>query len=162
VLRAAAAGLANSDVTLLLTTGTHRNPAELDLPEAPNIFVEAFVPYTDVLARTSVAITTGGAGTVMAALSAGVPQVVIPTEWDKPENARRVEDAGVGLTLHPRECTSARVRSCVETLLTNPGYRRRARATAEKLNAAGGAPLAARLLEEIALHPVSAARAVTG
>ena len=44
-------------------------------------------------------MTTGGPATIMAALRAGVPLVVVPTTWDKPDNARRVVEAGVGVRL---------------------------------------------------------------
>ena len=67
-------------------------------------------------------MTTGGAGTVMAALHAGVPLVVVPTEWDKPENAQRVVEAGVGVRLAPHLCTPTRLRSAVEHVLSEPDF----------------------------------------
>jgi UDP:flavonoid glycosyltransferase YjiC (YdhE family) len=63
------------------------------------------VSHTDLLPHTDVVVTTGGAGTVMASLAAGVPLVLVPTEWDKPETAPRVVEAGVGLRLAPGACT---------------------------------------------------------
>jgi UDP:flavonoid glycosyltransferase YjiC (YdhE family) len=65
-------------------------------------------------------VTTGGAGTVMAALQAGIPQLIVPTHWDKPDNARRVVEAGAGLKLTPRQCTPAALRAAVDRLLHEP------------------------------------------
>jgi UDP:flavonoid glycosyltransferase YjiC (YdhE family) len=83
VLRAAAQGLGGRPLQVIMTTGTSRNPEDLDLgPLAPNIRLTQWVAHSELLPRTDVLVTTGGAGTVMAALHAGVPMVVVPTEWD--------------------------------------------------------------------------------
>src|SRR5258705_7175024 len=80
---------------VIMTTGAHRDPADLNLgPIAPNVRVEQWVSHSDLLPRCAALVTTGGAGTVMAALQAGVPQLIVPTHWDKPDNARRVVEAG--------------------------------------------------------------------
>lgn len=156
VLRAAAQGLACQPVQAILTTGQDRDPAELDLgPIAPNVRVERWVSHGDLLPRCAAVVTTGGAGTVMSALQAGVPMVVVPTAsgaaWDKPMNARRVVAAGVGLSLRPRQCTPARLRAAVERILTEPSFREQARRLARRLAEAPGPPRAAELLESLSL-----------
>lgn len=157
VLRAAAWGLANLPMQVIMTTGAQREPAALDLgPPAPNIRVEQFVSHSDLLPRCAAIVTTGGAGTVMAALQAGVPQLIVPTHWDKPDNARRVVEAGVGLRLTPRQCTPRRLRDAVERLLYEPGFRERARQLAEQLARARGPARAATLLEELATRTQTA------
>ena len=150
VLRAAARGLANLPMEVIMTTGAHRDPAQLDLgPLAPNIRVEPFVSHNDLLPRCAAMVTTGGAGTVMAGLRAGVPQLIVPTHWDKPDNARRVVEAGVGLRLTPRRCTARGLRDAVERLLYKPSYRERARRLAEQLAREEGPSRAAGLLEDL-------------
>ena len=152
VLRAAAQGLANRPMEVIMTTGAQRDPADLNLgPLAPNVRVEQFVSHTDLLPRCAALVTTGGAGTVMAALRAGVPQLIVPTHWDKPDNARRVVEAGVGLRLTPRQCTARRVRDAVDRLLYEPPFRERARQLAEQLAREPGPARAAVLLEELAM-----------
>jgi MGT family glycosyltransferase len=159
LLKAAAAGLADRPMQVVMTTGTHRRPAELGLdPLAANIMVEPWIAHSDLLPRTDVVVTTGGAGTVLASLSAGVPVLVIPTEWDKPETARRVVEAGVGLHLSPRRCTPARVRAHVERLLEDMSFRERARHLSRVLAESGGARKAAELVERC-LRPAPAAGA---
>ena len=154
VLRAAAQGLGHTEMEVIMTTGKHRDPASLDLgPLAPNIRVERYVPHGDLFPRTDVVVTTGGAGTVLTALSAGVPLVVIPTGWDLPENAQRVVEAGVGVRLHPKDCTPKKLRAAVERVLGDPSYRRNAERIGAALARRGGAPRAAELLETLVNTP---------
>lgn len=148
LLKAAAEGLGGAPVQVVMTTGTHRHAADLGLePLASNIRVEGWVPHTDLMPRTDVFITTGGAGSVLAALRCGVPLLVVPTEWDKPESARRVVYAGAGLALSLRRCTPARLRTAVERLLAEPSFRERARGLAAEIGRSGGATRAAELVE---------------
>lgn len=150
VLRAAAQGLANLSMEVIITTGGNRDPVELDLgPVAPNVRVESWVNHRDLLPRTDVLVTTAGGGTVMAALDTGVPMVVVPTEWDKAENAQRVVEAGVGVRLSPRQCTPNRLREAVQRVLHAPSYRQNAERLATVLQRYGGPRKAAALLEGI-------------
>lgn len=150
VLRAAAQGLARLPVHAVLTTGPQRQPREVDLGRlSPNIQVEQWVSHADLLPLCSALVTTGGAGTVMASLQAGVPLVMVPTHWDKPDNAQRVVEAGAGIRLAPERCTAARLREAVEELLWNPRYRANAHRLARELAARPGPDGAAALLERL-------------
>lgn len=152
VLRAAAEGLAGRPMQVIMTTGASRDPEHLDLgPLAPNIRLTRWVAHSDLLPLTDVLVTTGGAGTVMAALHAGVPLVVVPTEWDKPENAQRVVEAGVGVRLAPQRCTPTRLRAAVEQVLSDPGFRRNAQRMSTLLTRYDGPTRAAQLLEELCI-----------
>lgn len=150
VLRAAAQGLAHLPMQVIMTTGGHREPAEMGLGTlAPNILVQRWVAHSDLLPHTDVVVTTGGAGTVMTVLQAGVPLVIVPTEWDKPGNARRVVDAGAGLRLAPRHCTPKRLRAAVEHVLKEPAYRYNAQRLQAAFARYDGPARAAVLLEEL-------------
>jgi MGT family glycosyltransferase len=151
LLRASAQALADLPVHVVMTSGRHRNPAALGLgPLPPNIQIEEYVPHSDLLPRVAVMVTLGGAGTVFAALKSGIPLVVVPTEWDKPENAQRVVEAGVGLRLDPAMCTPGRLREAVSRVLTEPSFARNAQRLAKDLARYGGADQAAELLEDLA------------
>jgi MGT family glycosyltransferase len=150
LLRAAAQGLANRPVQVILTTGKQRDPRNVDVgPVAPNVTLTQWVSHTDLLHRCSVVVTSGGVGTIIGSLQAGVPLVIVPTAWDKPDNARRVVDAGVGVSLSPRRCTPERLRAAVEEVLDNPGYRKRALEVAQRLFEAPGPKRAVELLENL-------------
>jgi MGT family glycosyltransferase len=151
LLKAALQGLASSPVQVVATTGRHRDPAAIGLSVVPvNARVERFVPHSDLLPRTSVVVTTGGTGTVLAALSEGVPLVIVPTAWDQPENAWRVAESGAGIRLTPRQCTPAHLRSAVMRVLHDRSFLENARRLKNDFANYGGASQAADLLEQLA------------
>jgi MGT family glycosyltransferase len=150
ILRAAARGLADAPVEAILTTGSQRNPDELGLGSlAPNVHMTRWLSHRELLPRCAVVVTAGGPATITASLAAGVPVVVVPTTWDKPDNARRVTDAGVGVRLAPKRCTPERLRDAVNEVLNDPGYAERARNAAKLLADAPGPDGAVELLEEL-------------
>jgi MGT family glycosyltransferase len=151
VLSAAAQGLANLPMQVILTTGGNREPAELDLgPSAPNVHVVRWVSHTELLPHLDVMITTGGSATVQTTLKAGVPLIVVPTDWDKPDIARRVVETGAGIQLAPGQCTPKQLRAAVERILGNPSYRQNAQRMAAAFARYGGPQAAADLLENLA------------
>jgi len=152
VLKAAAQGLANLPIQVVMTTGRHRDPETLDLgprPLAPNIRVEQWVPIGDLLPRVDVVVTTGGPSTLLAALSRGLPLIVVPFDWDHPETAWRVANAGAGIRIAPKACTPERLREAVDRILHEPGFRKNAQRLAASLTRRGGATRAAELLESL-------------
>src|SRR5581483_2506636 len=135
----------------ILTTGRERDPRELGFAaSAPNIHVTEWLSHDALLPRCAAIVTTGGMGTVMAALRAGVPLVVVPTNWDKPTIAQRVVDAGVGVRVAARKCTPDTLRAAVERVLGEPSWRENACLAAQRLAAAPGPNGAAALIEALA------------
>ena len=150
LLRAAARAFRGLRLQVVMTTGRQRDPAALDLGDlGPNFRVESYVPQSDLLPEVAVMVTPGGSGGVLAALQAGVPLVVVPTEWDRPENAQRVVEAGAGLRIAPARCTPERLRAAVERVLSETSFRRNAQRLAGALARYRGPSRAAELLEEL-------------
>jgi MGT family glycosyltransferase len=151
LLRAAAEGLAGGPWEAILTTGRGLDAAQAALVRpAANVHVMPWLSHDVLLPRCAAVVTTGGMGTIMSALRAGVPLVVVPTGWDKPTNARRVEATGVGVALTPRRCTPDTLRAAVAQVLQDPQIRARARRAADLLAAAPGPDGAAENLERLA------------
>jgi UDP:flavonoid glycosyltransferase YjiC (YdhE family) len=147
LLRPALAGLADLDVQVAAATGTDPLPAEA-LPA--NARQSPFLPYDELLPRTSVMVTNGGWGGVLAALAAGVPLVVAASALDKPEIARRVAWSGAGIDLRTGRPRPAQVADAVRRILDDPAYRERARAVGAALRRLGGTARAADLVEWLA------------
>jgi len=151
VLRAAVDGLGGRDVEVIITHGRDRGAQELALgTPATNVHVTRWVSHEQLLPRCAALVTTGGAGSTMAGLRAGIPLVVVPTTWDKPDNARRVAEAGAGVILSPRRCSPQGLRAAVEQVLYDPAYRAAAQECARKLGLAPGPAGAADLITQLA------------
>lgn len=154
ILRTAVEAFKDGSMTVILTTGNHRRPADLGLVDLPpNFIVRQWIPHSHLLPRMDAVVTHGGGGSVMATLSMGVPSVVVPLMWDQPENARRAEFTGSAYRLPAKKCTAARLRSAVEEVIKNPSYRRNAQRMAVILSGYGGATQAAKIFEQEVLKP---------
>jgi MGT family glycosyltransferase len=163
LLRLAIEGLAEQPMEVIVTTGVQREPSALQLGALPaNVHVARWLNHGDFLPRCAAVVTVGGKATVLAALEAGVPLVIVPTSWDKPDNARRVTHVGAGLQLSARRCTPATLRAAVTQLLTEPRYGAAARAIATRLAAAPGPAGAAALLERLATAGAATAPVLGG
>ena len=140
------AGVRDLSVDVLVTVGPAVDPAELG-PHPAHVRVEQFVPLAQVLPRCAAVVTHGGSGTVVAALSAGVPCVVLPMGADQPLNADRCVSLGVGRALDAVTATPAEVEAAVLAVLHDPAYRAAAEGVRAEVAALPGPERAAALLE---------------
>jgi MGT family glycosyltransferase len=153
LLRTAIAALAQEPVEVILTTGERREEMLAKCPLPSNMHVTGWLSHGELLPRCSALVTLGGKSTVLAAAGAGVPMVLVPTNWDKPDNARRITEAGAGIRLSARHLDAEKLRGAVHELLAEPTYRRAAQRLAVQLAAAPGPARAAELLEGLASRP---------
>jgi MGT family glycosyltransferase len=147
LLQRAADALGQLQVRGLITTGPAVDPAVIVAP--PNVTVTRWVRHADVLPYCSAVITHGGHGTVMKALIAGVPLVVVPLGRDQPDNAARVAHAGAGSRLRKKASVSA-LRTATTQVIEDPRYRAAARRMATRLAAERDDSLAVDELEHTA------------
>jgi UDP:flavonoid glycosyltransferase YjiC (YdhE family) len=94
-----------------------------------------FAPVPAVVGRCAAAVVSGALGTLAAALTAGVPVVVLPQLFDQVWHGRRVEELGVGIMV----TRPSKVSAAVADLLRDPSYGQQACALAAKLQAEDGA-----------------------
>jgi UDP:flavonoid glycosyltransferase YjiC (YdhE family) len=126
VFRSALDGLADEPVNLIVTVGRDNDPATLG--ETPdNARVERYIPQSLLLSSCSAVISHAGSGTTLAALTHGLPQLLIPQGADQFVNAERCEQAGVGLRLLPDQVTAAAVRESLGSLLSSDAFHRQTR-----------------------------------
>ncbi|WP_185984917.1 glycosyltransferase [Aureimonas mangrovi] len=109
--------------------------------------VAAHLPERAVLKAADICVTHGGLNTVMDALGAGVPLLVLPIAFDQPGIAARVEHHGVGLKLSRVHLSERTARSSLRRLIVEKGFGERARALGSRIGAGGGARLAADIIE---------------
>jgi MGT family glycosyltransferase len=122
---------------VVVSTG---NKLDLDeIGEVPdNFFVRKFVPQLQILNRTNVFISHGGANSINEALYCNVPLLLIPHACDQFRNAERVEELGAGLSLNRSEITDAQLLNAVNRLLEDPIYAINATRIGQSLRDAGG------------------------
>jgi MGT family glycosyltransferase len=132
LLQRAADALGQAQVRGLVTTGPAVDPAVISAP--PDVTVTRWVRHADVLPHCSAVITHGGHGTVMKALIAGVPLIVVPLGRDQPDNAARVVHAGAGIRL-PKNASADALRAAISRIIEDPRYRAAARTMAARLAA---------------------------
>ena len=94
LLQRIAEAVAPLPIRVLLTLGHRITVDELRLP--PNVVAKTFVPHAAVLAQTQLVVTHAGHGTVMAAITAGVPMVCTPMGRDQYVVSSCVERLGLG------------------------------------------------------------------
>ncbi len=158
LLRTAIEALADEPVEVIVTTGEHRDPGAIQLPGWPaNVHAARWLSHGELLPRCAALVTVGGKATVLAGAEAGVPMVLVPTTWDKPDNARRVTSTGAGVRLAPRRCTPDALRASVRRVLDDPRPRAAAQRLAARLAEMPGPAGAAELLEQLAGAGASAA-----
>ena len=150
VLEMAARGLGGLPLTVVLLAGEGRVLADLKLgPLASNVMLQAHVPLSDVLPKADVLVTNGNSDSVLAALQAGLPTVVLPSTWDQAEMAWRVAETGVGLRVSPWRATPARLRRAVLRVLEEPAFRDNATKMGAALAHCGGPARAAGLIDDL-------------
>ena len=140
-------GLATAGVGALLTVGRNVDPSKLgDVPA--NVRVERFVPQAQVLGSCAAVVSHGGSGTLLGALAAGLPLVLLPQGADQFENAARCERAGAAVVLEPDEVTGDAVAAAVRLVLSEPAYAAAARRIAAEFEQMGTPAEAAAAVEE--------------
>jgi MGT family glycosyltransferase len=139
--------LSDLPVRALVTLGSGVRPSDIRLP--PNAVAEQWIPHAEVVPRCSIVVTHAGHGTIMAALSAGVPLLCMPMGRDQHENAARVEACGAGRSI-AEESDAATIRGAIEEILSEPSYRMSARRMASVIHGYEGGHRAVAELEALA------------
>ncbi|MET0911237.1 MAG: glycosyltransferase, partial [Ilumatobacteraceae bacterium] len=122
--------LAGLPVTALVTTGPALDPSTIEA--RPNVEVVAAASHRELLRSADVVVTHGGHGTVVKALAAGVPLVVMPHGRDQGDNAARVEarEAGVKVSRNAKPPAIARA---ISKVLHDATYAEHARVLGEAI-----------------------------
>jgi UDP:flavonoid glycosyltransferase YjiC (YdhE family) len=115
-------GLRDEPINIIITVGKAGDPSALG-PQPANVHVERYLPQTQLFSRVHAVVSHGGSGTMLSALSAGLPLLSIPQGADQFRNAERCRTAGAGKALWPHEVSPAAVRRDVLALLGEPGVR---------------------------------------
>jgi UDP:flavonoid glycosyltransferase YjiC (YdhE family) len=100
-------------------------------PLPANVRTTGFLPYPAVFPAAAGTVHHGGAGTLLTALAAGIPQIVVPGTGDRTVNAELLAARGAGLALPAKEITT----EALERLVRDPALAERAREVAAEIAA---------------------------
>lgn len=130
----------------LLLTGDKRN---LDVELPPGVRTVEYVPFGQVMPRSSVIVHQGGVGTTAQALRAGRPMLIMPFGHDTLDNAMRVVRLGMGRTLERRRFTPRTLERELSILIEDPAYRTRAEEVGRRIRSEEGTARACDAIEEL-------------
>ncbi len=120
------AGLADLEMNVVVTVGPDEDPARLG--EQPHhVHVAQFISQGLLLPRCRAVLAHAGAGTMLGALSHGVPQVLLPQGAEQFVNAAACAMAGAAEVVPPDQLDAATVRGALDRVLAEDSYAAAAR-----------------------------------
>jgi zeaxanthin glucosyltransferase len=147
IFRTIATACADIDCQLVLALGGLPRSTLGELPGRP--LVVEYAPQLEMLQRATLTITHGGLNTVLECLANAVPMVVIPLINDQPGVGARVAWAQAGEILPLGKLTPERLQGAIQKVLTDKSYQQNADRLQAAIQAAGGVPRAADIVEEV-------------
>jgi UDP:flavonoid glycosyltransferase YjiC (YdhE family) len=118
------------------------------------------LPYCDMV------LCHGGSGTMLDALSHGLPLVLVPVAADQPENAQRCLELGVARVIEPDQHAGAElaqaIRDATRQVLSGASYRQAAQRLHREIEELPGLEQVVGLLERLAAERVPLLRADVG
>jgi UDP:flavonoid glycosyltransferase YjiC (YdhE family) len=119
--------LADEPWNLIVTVGPGGDPSSLG-PPRPSVHVTTYLPLASVLPDCDAVVSHGGAGTILACLAHGVPQVIVGQHADNARNGLLCAQAGIGVVLERASLTPDGLQVAVRTVLDVDSFAQSARA----------------------------------
>lgn len=139
--RATFAAFARYPAQFILSAGKNTEIGALG-PIPDNFLVRHYVPQLEILQRVDAFVTHGGMNSVHEGLYYGVPQIVVPHQFEQLLNGKRVAETETGLLLGDDppygRVTPHELREALDAVLDDPQYRRNAERMGKTLCEAGG------------------------
>ncbi len=145
--------LGQVDCHAVVTTGPGLRGRPLERVPS-NVDVVESAPHGAVLPHVDLVITHGGHGTVVRALGAGVPVMVVPIGRDQPDNAARVVHHDVGVSVS-RRLSADKFAAAIRDTLADPSLQAQARGMAVRMAREQGCTRAVEALQALSSRPVS-------
>jgi MGT family glycosyltransferase len=158
LLHACLEGLTDAPVRVLATY--NRRLPSSPLPVPANARVCGWLSYSRTLPHCDAIVCHAGHGTLVRALSLGVPVLACPVAGDMNENAARLAWAGAGVRLPRRFVAPRPIRRAVERVVGDETIKAQARAFSEWSAANDPGARAASLVERLASPSEHASRLV--
>lgn len=122
----------HSDCLVIVTTGGSQTEELRKKYPHPNIIIEDFIPFEDVMPYTDVYITNGGYGGVLLSVQNQLPMVVAGIHEGKNEINARVGYFKLGINLKTEKPSVLQLRKSVEEILANDIYSKNVKQLSEE------------------------------
>lgn len=143
------AAIEERDIDALVTTGTHADVNAIGR-RPDNVRVERYVPQGHVLGQVAAVISHAGAGTMLGAAKAGVPQVVVPLFADQWQNADAIASTGAAVLCEEDERSPTALGSALDHVLAGHAFQSAAASIAGELSVMPSATDHIQTLETLA------------
>lgn len=146
MIRTVLEGIRELPVRVVITCGPGRDVRALG-DQPANVHVADYIPQARLLPHCAAVASHAGSGTFLAALAAGLPQLLLPQAADQFLNATAGAQAGVGIAIEPDRMSAAAVTDALAELLGDPAYRVAAQRLSAEIEAMPGPDAVAQELE---------------
>lgn len=119
-IQSAIDALRDQDIRGLVTLGPALDKNSFNVPE--NVIIVESAPHSKVFPEADLVITHAGHGTVMRALSHGLPLLCLPMGRDQNDNAVKVKHHGCGIALSAN-AGAGKIRKAVQQLLSEKSFK---------------------------------------
>ena len=147
LVRAALSGLAQRPVRVLASTNRRALGDAFVVPD--NARLVEWASYAQTMPHCDVVVCHGGYGTLLDAVDAAVPLIVVPFGADQHINGASVERLGIGRVIDEDALTADVLRSEVHALLDDPEWQSNITELRDAWHALPGPAAAAALVEQI-------------
>ncbi|OQP67284.1 glycosyl transferase [Niastella vici] len=145
--------LKNTDTLVICTTGGSQTHELKTAYPHPNLIIEDFIPFNEVMPYAHAYITNGGYGGVMLGIENKLPLVVAGVHEGKNEICARVGYFNLGINLKTERPNLAQIRHAVENVIGNPLYKKNVEALSREFARYNPNELVARYVAEL-LEPL--------
>jgi UDP:flavonoid glycosyltransferase YjiC (YdhE family) len=121
--------------------------ADLRALETDRILTVPYADYRTLFPYAAAVVHQGGIGTTAEALRAGVPSLIVPFNFDQPDNAARAQRLRVALALPRRKYNKRHAYYAIHRLLRDVALRERANALGEAIRTENGTTAAVDAME---------------
>jgi MGT family glycosyltransferase len=116
--------LRNTEYLVVVTTGGSDTEKLRQQYAAPNVIIEDFIPFADIMPYADVYVTNGGMGGVQLSIENMLPMVTAGVHEGKNEICARVGYFNLGVNLRTERPTPEQIHKAVEEVTGNGIYRR--------------------------------------
>ena len=141
--------LRNSDYLVVVTTGGAKTEAMRRQFEAPNVVIEDYIPFSDIMPHADVYVTNGGMGGVQLGIQYKLPMVTAGVHEGKNEICARVGYFDLGINLKTERPSPKQIREAVDQVVKNSHYRKNITALSQEFSRYDPFMLTQRYVEQL-------------